>query len=179
MRANLFVYREMDDPWLRDLRHGGCSALFGLMPGLRKLLGEAEVCDVRIRPVDLYHSTGFGHAGIVLIGDAFATSCPAAGTGCNKVFTDVERLCNVHIPRWLASPGMGEEKIAAFYSDEVKVACDRASIQKAFYLRSLSTARGVAWRARRLSRFVADWGRGALRPAPAAAAIVINLITLK
>ena len=49
--------------------------------------------------------------GFVLVGDAFATSCPAAGTGTNKVFTDVERLCNVYIPRWLATPGMGREKI--------------------------------------------------------------------
>ena len=59
-------------------------------------------------------------AGVVLVGDAFATSCPAAGTGTGKVFTDVERLCNVHIPRWLATPGMGADKIAAFYDDPVK-----------------------------------------------------------
>jgi 2-polyprenyl-6-methoxyphenol hydroxylase-like FAD-dependent oxidoreductase len=36
--------------------------------------------------------------GLVLVGDAFSTSCRAAGTGCDKVFTDVERLCNVYIP---------------------------------------------------------------------------------
>ena len=90
----------------------------------------------------------------MLVGDAFATSCPAAGTGCNKVFTDVERLCNVHIPRWLASPGMGEEKIAAFYDDAVKVACDAASAAKAYYLRSLSTETGLAWQARRWGRFL-------------------------
>ena len=44
-------------------------------------------------------------AGVVLIGDAFATSCPAAGTGARKVLTDVERLCNVYVPKWLATPG--------------------------------------------------------------------------
>ena len=60
----------------------------------------------------------------MLVGDAFATSCPAAGTGARKVLVDVERLCNVHIPRWLATPGMGEAKIAAFYDDPVKQACD-------------------------------------------------------
>ncbi len=97
------------------------------MPGLRKLTGDFEVTDfVKIRPVDLYVTTGHRQAGIVLVGDAFATSCPAAGTGCNKVFTDVERLCNVHIPRWLATRGMGEDKIAAFYDDAVKTACDAA-----------------------------------------------------
>jgi hypothetical protein len=55
--------------------------------------------------------------GSVLVGDAFASSCPAAGTGSNKVFTDVERLCNIYIPRWLATDSMGEEKISAFYDD--------------------------------------------------------------
>src|SRR5262249_35100457 len=120
MRANLFVYRDMDDPWLREMRHSGERALFTLMPGLRKFVGEVTVSDVKIRPVDLYVSTGYRQAGVVLVGDAFATSCPAAGTGCNKVFTDVERLCDVHIPRWIASDGIGAEKIAAFYDDEVK-----------------------------------------------------------
>jgi 2-polyprenyl-6-methoxyphenol hydroxylase-like FAD-dependent oxidoreductase len=165
MRANLFVYRDMNDPWLRQMRHAGRDALFALMPGLRRLTGEVEVRDVKIRPVDLYRSTGCGQAGIVLVGDAFATSCPAAGTGCNKVFTDVERLCNVHIPQWLASDGMGADKIAAFYGDPVKAACDAASADKAYYLRSLSTAGGLSWRARRWGRFLGLAGVGAWRQA--------------
>ena len=85
----------------------GATRLFALMPGLRKHIGDVAITDVKMRPVDLYRSTGYGQAGIVLVGDAFGTSCPAAGTGCNKVFTDVERLCNVHIPAWLASRGHG------------------------------------------------------------------------
>jgi 2-polyprenyl-6-methoxyphenol hydroxylase-like FAD-dependent oxidoreductase len=165
MRANLFVYRDMNDPWLREMRHTGQHALFALMPGLRKLLGNVEVADVKIRPVDLYVSTGYRQAGIALVGDAFGTSCPAAGTGCNKVFTDVERLCNVHIPRWLATDGMGADKIAAFYDDEVKQACDAASEAKAHYLRALSTSAGFAGSARRLSRFIGQLGVGTLRRA--------------
>jgi len=165
MRANLFVYRDMNDPWLREMRQAGPQALFALMPGLRKLTGEVEVRDVKVRPVDLYASTGYRQAGIALVGDAFATSCPAAGTGCNKVFTDVERLCNHHIPDWLASPGMEREKVFAFYDDAIKTACDRASEAKAFHLRALSTATGPSWRARRLVRFVGQLGRGALRGA--------------
>ena len=133
------------------------------MPGLRALTGDVEVCDVKIRPVDLYVSKGHRQAGIVLVGDAFGTSCPAAGTGCNKVFTDVERLCNVHIPRWLATPGMGKDKIAAFYDDEVKIACDAFSADKAYYLRSLSTETALAWHARRWGRFLGMLGKGALR----------------
>jgi 2-polyprenyl-6-methoxyphenol hydroxylase-like FAD-dependent oxidoreductase len=165
MRANLFVYRDMHDPWLREMRHGGQDALFALMPGLRKLTGEVELIDVKIRPVDLYVSTGYRQAGLVLVGDAFATSCPAAGTGCNKVFTDVERLCSVHIPRWLASDGMDVQKIAAFYDDEVKQACDAASEAKAYFLRALSTSAGFAWSARRWGRFIGQLGVGALRRA--------------
>jgi 2-polyprenyl-6-methoxyphenol hydroxylase-like FAD-dependent oxidoreductase len=163
MRANLFVYRDMHDPWLREMRHGGQDALFALMPGLRKLTGDVELIDVKIRPVDLYVSTGYRQGGLVLVGDAFATSCPAAGTGCNKVFTDVERLCSVHIPRWLASDGMDAQKIAAFYDDEVKQACDAASEAKAYFLRALSTSAGLAWSARRWSRFIGQLGVGALR----------------
>jgi 2-polyprenyl-6-methoxyphenol hydroxylase-like FAD-dependent oxidoreductase len=147
------------------MRHGGQEALFALMPGLRKLIGDIEIGDVKIRPVDLYVSTGYRQAGLVLVGDAFATSCPAAGTGCNKVLTDVERLCSVHIPRWLASDGMAAEKIAAFYDDEIKQACDAASEVKAYYLRALSTSAGFAWSARRWSRFVGQLGIGALRRA--------------
>jgi 2-polyprenyl-6-methoxyphenol hydroxylase-like FAD-dependent oxidoreductase len=163
MRANLFVYRDMNDPWLREMRHAGPQVLFALMPGLRKLTGEVEIRDVKVRPVDLCVSTGYRQAGIVLVGDAFATSCPAAGTGCNKVFTDVERLCNRHVPDWLAFPGMGGEKVAAFYDDAIKAACDRASEAKAFYLRALSTGTAPSWRARRLIRFVGQLGRGTLR----------------
>jgi 2-polyprenyl-6-methoxyphenol hydroxylase-like FAD-dependent oxidoreductase len=163
MRANLFVYRDMNDPWLRDMRQRPEQTLFAAMPELRSLTGEAEIAGVVIRPVDLYVSHGHRQAGIVLVGDAFATSCPAAGTGCNKVFTDVERLCNVHIPRWLATPGMGRDKIEAFYEDAIKLACDGFSADKAFYLRSFSINRAAIWHARRLGKFAAQLGRGSLR----------------
>jgi 2-polyprenyl-6-methoxyphenol hydroxylase-like FAD-dependent oxidoreductase len=163
MRANLFVYRAMHDPWLRQMKTAPQEALQALMPGLRRLTGETEVSDVKIRPVDLVVSTNYRQAGIVLAGDAFATSCPAVGTGCNKVLTDVERLCNHHIPRWLASDGMGADKIAAFYADPLKVACETFSRNKAFFLRKLSTETGALWQSRRLMRFVGGAGVGALR----------------
>ena len=164
MRANLFVYRNMHDPWLRQLREQPVKTLNAAMPGLRSLTGDFAVTgDVKIRSVDLYVSKGHRQPGIVLVGDAFATSCPAAGTGVSKVFTDVERLCNIHIPRWLATPGMDEEKIAAFYGDAVKLACDAQSAAKARYLRSLSIEAGLIWRARRQVRFIGQLGVGVLR----------------
>jgi 2-polyprenyl-6-methoxyphenol hydroxylase-like FAD-dependent oxidoreductase len=164
MRANLLVYRRMDDPWLRQIRQAPEQALQAMMPGLRRIAGEFKVTgQVKIRPADLYVSEGHRQPGIVLIGDAFATSCPAAGTGTDKVFTDVERLCNVHIPAWLATDGMDEDKIAAFYDDPFKRACDAWSIAKAYQLRSLSVDNGISWRAQRWARFMARLGEGTLR----------------
>jgi 2-polyprenyl-6-methoxyphenol hydroxylase-like FAD-dependent oxidoreductase len=164
MRANLFVYRDMDDPWLREMRTQPQQALFALMPGLRDLIGDFAVSgQVKIRPVDLYATRGHLQPGIVLVGDAFATSCPAAGTGARKVLTDVERLCNRYIPRWLASPGMGADKIAAFYDDPVKQACDRFSIGKAYALKAFSLDNSVRWRVRRRFKFCVHWARGRVR----------------
>ena len=164
MRANLFVYRDMRDPWLREMRQNPEAALRAIMPGLGKLLGDFKVVgDVKIRPVDLYVTEGHRQAGIVLVGDAYATSCPAAGTGANKVLTDVERLCHVYIPRWLASEGMGAEKISAFYADPAKIACDAQSTAKAYHLRTLSLGTALPWVARRWSKFVGQYAVGTLR----------------
>jgi 2-polyprenyl-6-methoxyphenol hydroxylase-like FAD-dependent oxidoreductase len=164
MRANLMVYRRMDDPWLRQLRQDPEQTLHAMMPGLRRIAGEFKVTgQIKIRPADLYVTEGHRQPGVVLIGDAFATSCPAAGTGTDKVFTDVERLCNVHIPDWLATDGMDEDKIAAFYDDPVKTACDAWSTAKAYQLRSLSIDNGISWRARRWARFIARLGEGTVR----------------
>jgi 2-polyprenyl-6-methoxyphenol hydroxylase-like FAD-dependent oxidoreductase len=164
MRANYFVYRDMRDPWLRRLREAPQETMFATMRGLEDLTGNFEVTsDIKIRPADLCVSQGYRQDGIVLVGDAFATSCPAAGTGTGKVFTDVERLCNFHIPSWLTSKGMGVDKIAAFYDDPIKRACDAHSAAKASYLRSLSLEDGWPWRARRWTRFIGQLSVGALR----------------
>jgi 2-polyprenyl-6-methoxyphenol hydroxylase-like FAD-dependent oxidoreductase len=164
MRANLFLYREPRDPWLKRVREAPRDTLIAAMPGLRKFMGDFHVTgDINIRPVDLTAVKGHRQAGVVLVGDAFATSCPAAGTGVNKVFTDVERLCNVHVPRWFASPGMGAEKVAAFYDDPVKQACDAESAARAFYARSISIDAGILWQARRWGKFIGHSGVGAAR----------------
>jgi 2-polyprenyl-6-methoxyphenol hydroxylase-like FAD-dependent oxidoreductase len=155
MRANVMTYRAMDDPWLKDMREDPQQGLLPLMPSLGEFLGAAEVVGpVLVRPADLYVTHPNGQAGVVLVGDAFATSCPAAGTGCGKVFTDVERLCNVHVPQWMATEGMGAEKIAQFYADPVKVSWDRHSAEKAFRMRSVATDEGFSWRVARWARRV-------------------------
>ncbi len=164
MRANLMVYRDMRDPWLKRMRATPREAMLEIMPALERTIGQFEVTgQVKIRPADLYQTRGVEQPGIVLVGDAYSTSCPAAGTGTSKVFTDVERLCNVHIPAWLATPGMGADKIAAFYADPEKVACDTASRAKAYHLRSLSTETSLPWRTRRMARFLVGLGKGLTR----------------
>ena len=130
------------------------------LPRLRRITGEFAVAgDVKIRPVDLYVTTGYRQPGIVLVGDAFATTCPVTGTGTDKVFTDVDRLCNVHIPAWLATDGMGEDKIAAFYDDPVKQACDAWSIGEGVQLpRGVDRQRDRTGSAQRWARFLAWLG---------------------
>ncbi len=164
MRANLFVYRDMNDPWLRQLRAAPQETLFALMPGLRKLMGDFEVEGfIKIRPVDLYITHGHIQPGVVLIGDAFSTSCPAAGTGARKAMMDAERLCHGYISGWLATPGMGADKIAAFYNDPEKRACDDFCHDKAFSLRAFSTDPSLAWRTRRWIKFLGQYARGRMR----------------
>ena len=48
-----------------------------VLPRLRRITGEYAVSgDVKIRPADIYVSTGYRQAGVVLVGDAFAATCP-------------------------------------------------------------------------------------------------------
>ncbi|MEI9901787.1 MAG: FAD-dependent monooxygenase [Hyphomicrobium sp.] len=157
-RVNMFTYWKARDPRLQAMREDPVETLMALWPKLERSLGAFVVDNVRIRPVDLYVSEGYAQPGIVLVGDAFATACPAVGVGASKVLTDVERLCNVYAPAWLASPGMGAEKIAGFYADPVKRACDESSAARAVHLRSLSTDAGLVWRAQRWARFGAQLG---------------------
>ncbi len=163
MRANLFGYRDPRDPWLRALRDDPQRTLFAAMPGLERLMGSFDCHgEIRSRPVDLYVTEGWRQPGIVVVGDAFVTSCPAAGTGVSKVLTDVERLCHVHVPGWLATGGMSAEKIGEFYDDPVKDACDRHSAALAYYVRELALNEGLPWRARRLAKYVGQLTVGAL-----------------
>ncbi len=165
MRANMMVYRSMDDTWFHEFRENPEATIRAMMPGFDRMTGGFKVSGpIKIRPADLYVTENHRQAGVVLVGDAFATSCPAAGTGTDKVFTDVERLCNVHIPHWLATEGMDRTKIDMFYDDPVKTECDAWSAAKAWHLRSLSIDNGLTWRARRWARFIGRLAVGLTRP---------------
>jgi hypothetical protein len=145
------------------------------MPGLQRFLGEFQVIDkVQNWVMDLYVVEDHLRSGVVVVGDSFQTSCPAAGTGVARLLTDVHQLCNVHLPQWLATPGMKAEKIAQFYNDPVKQKSDGRAAHLANYRRSLTIEQSWRWEAHRcqalVRRRVLGWVRG-LRPVRAASPI--------
>ena len=155
LRANLFTFRDHRDPWVKALRQDPTATLRRTLPGLARVLGEFEVLDpVQNWLMDIAVADNCRQDGVVLIGDAFQTSCPAAGTGVSRLLCDVERLCMVHIPAWLATPGMGSEKIAAFYDDPAKRAMDAHAIELANYRRSLTIETGLRWSAHRRMQLI-------------------------
>jgi 2-polyprenyl-6-methoxyphenol hydroxylase-like FAD-dependent oxidoreductase len=155
MRANLFMFRDPNDPIMREIRREPKSTLLRLIPGLRPYLGDFKVTDrVQSWVMDLAKVEGHLQPGVVLIGDAFQTSCPAAGTGVSRLLVDVERLCTVHLPEWLKTDGMGTEKITAFYADRDKVASDERAFRAAHFRQALTADAGVRWDLRRRLHFL-------------------------
>ncbi|MEN3350397.1 MAG: hypothetical protein V7632_4032 [Bradyrhizobium sp.] len=155
MRANLFMFRDPTDPIMRELRRDTKRTLLRLMPGLQPYLGDFQtVGQVQSWVMDLSVVEGHVQPGVVLIGDAFQTNCPAAGTGVSRLLVDVERLCTDHVPRWLETDGMGAEKIEQFYSDRDKVAADRHSLQMARYRQALTSNNDARWAMRRKLHFL-------------------------
>lgn len=155
MRANLFMFRDPSDPIMRELRRETASTLLRLMPGLKPFLGDFHVTDrVQSWVMDLSIAEGHLQPGVVLIGDAFQTNCPAAGTGVSRLLVDVERLCTEHVPRWLKTPGMGLDKISQFYADESKVAADQRSLRMARFRQALTSGNDLRWNVQRRLHFL-------------------------
>jgi 2-polyprenyl-6-methoxyphenol hydroxylase-like FAD-dependent oxidoreductase len=155
MRANLFMFRDPNDPIMREIRREPKSTLLRLIPGLAPHLGDFKVIDrVQSWVMDLANVKGHLQPGVVLIGDSFQTSCPAAGTGVSRLLVDVERLCTVHLPQWLKTDGMGREKISAFYSDRDKIASDEFAFRMAHFRQALTVDAGLRWNLRRGLHFL-------------------------
>lgn len=171
MRANLFCYRDPGEPWVASLRRDPEAALRAMMPRLARHCPDLSVSGpLDVRPIDLARADGVERDGLVLIGDAFQTACPIPGTGIGKLLTDADQLARVHVPAWLATPGMGRDKIAAFYADPVKQACDARSLRASVYARGLAVETGALWRARRLRNRVARTAIRLVKDGPRAAA---------
>jgi 2-polyprenyl-6-methoxyphenol hydroxylase-like FAD-dependent oxidoreductase len=164
LRANLFAYRDIRDPWVQELKRNPREAIYSVLPGARRFLGDFNVSGkIDMRVNDLMQTEHYLQDGVVLIGDAFRTSCPAVGTGLSRLLTDVDLICNVYAPGWLSTPGMDRLKIADFYEDDVKIACDSRAAEMAEYRRASTTGRGVRWEAHRrqhyLRRQMRNWIR--------------------
>lgn len=155
MRANLFMFRDPTDPVMRDLRRDTEATLLRLLPGLQPYLGDFQVTGrVQNWVMDLSVVEGYLQGGVVLIGDAFQTNCPAAGTGVARLLVDVERLCTEYVPRWLTTSGMGREKISEFYVDPDKVAADQQSLKMARFRQALTSRNDISWDMRRRLHFL-------------------------
>ena len=121
------------------------------LPKLRRLVGEFRVISkVESGAVDLYRVKGEPQPGVVLIGDAFQNSCPSTGSGLSKIFTDVDVLSSEFVPRWFATPGMGADKIATFYTNAQKRDMDGESLRVALYRRRAATDLSFRWYIHRL-----------------------------
>ncbi|QIO34966.1 FAD-dependent oxidoreductase [Bradyrhizobium sp. 1(2017)] len=155
MRANLFMFRDPTDPIMRELRRETEATVLRLLPGLQTYLGDFHVVDrIQNWVMDLSVVEGHLRPGVVLIGDAFQTNCPAAGTGVARLLTDVERLCTEYAPRWLTTLGMSREKISEFYSDRDKVAADQQSLKMARFRQALTSRNDLGWDVRRRLHFL-------------------------
>lgn len=155
LRANLFTFRDYRDPWIKTMRAEPKATLLASMPWLTRYLGDFEIeGPVQHWLMDLARMDNVRQPGIVLIGDAYQTSCPATGKGVSRVLADVEQLCRVHLPAWLSTPGMGAEKIGAFYDDPVKRAMDELALEQSQYRRSLTVDTSLPWRVRRQAMFL-------------------------
>jgi 2-polyprenyl-6-methoxyphenol hydroxylase-like FAD-dependent oxidoreductase len=152
MRVNLFSYRDLASDWARSFRDDPLGALISTFPDLEPLIGDAPaVGPAEFGVTDLYEACGCVMPGVVVIGDAFRSSCPATGMGMTRILTDVRQLVLTHAPSWLASAGMGADKIAAFYADPAKQAVDLTSARRAETARLAATATSLRWRGYRLA----------------------------
>jgi 2-polyprenyl-6-methoxyphenol hydroxylase-like FAD-dependent oxidoreductase len=153
LRANFFTYLGSGEAVVRALIERPETELEALAPGLARITGPLRVTSkVEVRSVNLYDTTGVGCDGVLVIGDSYQTACPAVGVGVTKALTDAAILGEL-IRGWLATPGLGQDKLAAFYRAPEKLSADRDALEQSFYLRRLSTDAGLEWVARRERNF--------------------------
>jgi 2-polyprenyl-6-methoxyphenol hydroxylase-like FAD-dependent oxidoreductase len=145
MRANLFVFRPGNDPWIRAFHHEPQLLLGRALPGLPRVIGDYEVTGKVVSGrVDLYRTEGEIPDGVVLIGDALQNACPSTGLGFRKVFTDIDVLAQC-VPEWFSTPGMTADKLKLFYDHPRKRSVDAHALQRAFHNRHTATDPSLRW----------------------------------
>ena len=157
MRANLFVYRGPADEWVQAFRTNPLEELAALLPRLHRFCPDLAMGGpVEVRSMDLVRFEDPARDGIVLVGDAYQTTCPIPGNGIGKVLVDVERLLTF-IPRWLGEPRITRDMVAGYYADPAKASSDARALQTSLYARSIAVEPGGSWRLRRLRNGVARY----------------------
>ena len=166
LRANLFTFLDETDRRFREFRSDPKAALLRDMPDIAEWLGDFDISGPASRWVQsLTEIEHHDRPGVVVVGDAFRTSCPAAGIGVWRLLGDIERLCAVHAPQWLGSRGMGADKIAGYYADPVKQNSDQRALKLSRARRAVTLGRGPYWAARRGQHFLRRRISEHLRPA--------------
>lgn len=154
MRANLFAYRDRGDSWVRALRERPKDTLAAAFPGLARMIGGFEVDGpVDSWITDIAVAENYRQDGVVLVGDAFQTTCPATGTGVARLLTDVERLCSSYIPHWTGHSVMTAADLTIFYDDAEKQRMDTYALAMADFRRRLTIGTELEWRLRREYHF--------------------------
>jgi 2-polyprenyl-6-methoxyphenol hydroxylase-like FAD-dependent oxidoreductase len=146
MRANLFVFRSSNDPWIRDFIQEPRLEMERAFPKLPRVTGEYRIASkVQSSRVDLYRMEGNLPDGVVLIGDALQNVCPATGLGLKRIFTHVDVLADC-VPQWLATPGMKAEKFKSFYQHPRVRSIDAHALRRAFVQRETAIGMSLQWR---------------------------------
>lgn len=148
LRGNIFLYRDPLDPWVRQFRQTPRETLLEALPELLDQLGDFTITQVQSRSSDVAVAGNHERDGIVFVGDAYQTSCPAAGTGIGRLAVDVERL-TVHAARWFKAGDVSAAALHSYYADPVKRRSDRRAIRKAHFRRALTTDASLPWAFRR------------------------------
>jgi 2-polyprenyl-6-methoxyphenol hydroxylase-like FAD-dependent oxidoreductase len=160
MRVNIFLYHDPRSETVRRLRADPIGGLIELIPSLGELLGQAELASpTEVRSTDLCRTRADLRPGVVIIGDAASSSCPATAIGVTRVLTDVRQLADVHVPNWLRSPGFSTQKMEQFDADPVRVRLDAVADRRARTGRRLATDITPAWRLRRRLANFRRWVR--------------------
>ena len=164
MRANMFAYRDLHDPWLKQFRDAPQDTLYAMWPSLRKLMGEFTVPSfVQIRPVDLYVTQGYRQSGVVLVGDAFSSSCPGAGTARAKR-SSMWSGCATSTSRHGSRPrAWARQKSRPSMTTRSSWPAMPFPSKRRLGFGLIRSNPAPSWIALRWAKFFAHWGRGTLR----------------
>lgn len=161
MRANLFTYHAPGDPWVEAFARNPSLELARALPRLSRVLGPYRVSGaLDMSPIELYRVASPALPGVVLIGDAFQSACPATGAGLSKICTDVKLLGSHYLPRWLDAPRLEAHAIEHFYADPEKAAIDQGAVARALYRKQVSLDASLRFRLHRRRSYAALWARG-------------------